>query len=181
MKKVTIPIPDNIAKIFANGADTFLVAIGEVVWEEVESPDGWSNRPVLPKPPCNEGDELWLKETWLYVKALKRYLYKSDGDYIWISGTRHNIKVFIKDESKYYPYSNMSWKSPVTMPSEAVRWKFQCQSIETIKLINEPRTNEFLMEDHPEINYEKWWNSTYPKHPFDKAWAWVITIERGIC
>ena len=81
-----------------------------------------------------------------------------------------------KEDQKEY---SCLFQSPVTMPKAAVRWEFECIDIKVFKVSEHKSINEdYHCQAAENKVFEQWWDETYPKHPFDKAWAWGITFKR---
>ncbi len=148
----TIPLREPVQKLIHDRATSFLIPIknSDVILLVENMP---SSKDIKEFAPCQVGDVLWLKETWGYDLGLpwhwkvEKYIYKTDLDKILV--ITHN------------------WYSPVTMPREAVRWKFECTGIKPM------RTQDYYNQT---IDITK----LDPEFMLKYQWAWLISIKREV-
>lgn len=147
------------------------------------------------KPPYQQGDILYVRETWCLRYDGEKYFYKAD-------------KNTPREEKRLIDYNNTSWHPSIHMPKEAARiWlKITDVRVERLQDItpkdakNEGVGNLFYedigyseknygTEVDPEYGIAKeqfaWlWDSTIKKSDLDRygfnanPWVWVIWFER---
>lgn len=132
------------------------------------------------KPPCEDGDVLWVRETW--SKDANRYLYRADYS--------ENERFYMNGRE-----ITMRWYPSIHMPKEAarifllvkeVRVEF-LQDIKADGISAEGITSIAATCGDMEIALVEWknlWNSTIKKADLQKygwdanPWVWVIEFER---
>lgn len=181
--KVRIPLREPVQRLVHDGATRILIPIRVsiyadywYIYKEKDKlvADYWDYNhrfiagEVEIKPPCQVGDELHLLETWAY--------HISGGDNIF----EYKVDWSGKELCKY-----VKWNSPITMPTEAVRWKKICTGIEAVELsasrylrsadmwsiMGKP---DYDINDGISTKFRQWWTETYPQFPFE-SWAWLIS------
>lgn len=124
------------------------------------------------RPMYNEGDILYVRETWndCNVASPERYVYKAD------------YKLDIE------PYCNWSWKPSIHMPKSAARifLKVTAVRLERLQDITEQdaeREGICRMFDHlTDAEYEAWANGRSPAHRISKKkneWGWNNYLWHG--
>jgi hypothetical protein len=134
------------------------------------------------KPPYQQGDILYVRETWCLRYDGEKYFYKAD-------------KNTPREEKRLIDYNNTSWHPSIHMPKEAARiWlKVTDVRVERLQEItidgirNEGLSSMAVHAGDMEIAMEEWknlWNSTIKKHDINhygwdaNPWVWVIEFER---
>jgi len=159
---------------------------------------GWwvNDTPVLDSyliegnpPPYRPGDVVPCKEAWWianYGNTWRGILidYYAGGD----------VKIIAKP--KGHIGKLCCWRPAIIMPSWAVRHHRTVKSVECVRvkdvpvlaieasgIIHLPANRHYatgILEGHDyQTPFKVEWLTRYPSHPFESAWAWVITFEEG--
>ena len=150
----------------------------------------------LCKSPYEQGDVLYVRETWCSRYDGEKYFYLAD-------------KCTKREEKKLLDYGEVKWRSSIHMPKEAARifLKVKDVRLERLQDITEkqaeseglkfkamycPKDDTFVEIQNPSIDsgatykngFAKIWNSTIKKSDIEKygwnanPWVWVIEFER---
>ena len=150
----------------------------------------------LCKSPYEQGDVLYVRETWCSRYDGEKYFYLAD-------------KCTKREEKKLLDYGEVKWRSSIHMPKEAARifLKVKDVRVERLQDITEkqaeseglkfkamycPKDDTFVEIQNPSIDsgatykngFAKIWNSTIKKSDIEKygwnanPWVWVIEFER---
>lgn len=150
----------------------------------------------LCKSPYEQGDVLYVRETWCSRYDGEKYFYLAD-------------KCTKREEKKLLDYGEAKWRSSIHMPKEAARifLKVKDVRVERLQDITEkqaeseglkfkamycPKDDTFVEIQNPSIDsgatykngFAKTWNSTIKKSDIEKygwnanPWVWVIEFER---
>ena len=150
----------------------------------------------LCKSPYEQGDVLYVRETWCSRYDGEKYFYLAD-------------KCTKREEKKLLDYGEVKWRSSIHMPKEAARifLKVKDVRVERLQDITEkqaeseglkfkamycPKDDTFVEIQNPSIDsgatykngFAKIWNSTIKKSDIEKygwnanPWVWVIKFER---
>ena len=150
----------------------------------------------LCKSPYEQGDVLYVRETWCSRYDGEKYFYLAD-------------KCTKREEKKLLDYGEVKWRSSIHMPKEAARifLKVKDVRVERLQDITEkqaeseglkfkamycPKDDTFVEIQNPSIDsgatykngFAKTWNSTIKKSDIEKYgwnanhWVWVIEFER---
>lgn len=139
------------------------------------------------KPPCEDGDVLWVRETW--CKDVSRYLYRANYG----------------ENEHFYQNGNeiaMHWHPSIHMPKEAARIFLRVKEVrveylqeitvdgcaaegiwDDYKTYSEKYHENLKKAAYPKA-FSELWNSTIkkadlPKYGWDaNPWVWVIEFER---
>lgn len=101
---------------------------------------------ILDCSPYALGQEVYVRESWIYRHKHDKYYYKAD-------------------HSEFEPYCHKGWKSPATMPKSAARTRFKIVSCEAVRVNDDIGHNnaiKLLEFDYSEgqqfKNYSPDWN-----------------------
>ena len=150
----------------------------------------------LCKSPYEQGDVLYVRETWCSRYDGEKYFYFAD-------------KCTKREEKKLLDYGEVKWRPSIHMPKEAARifLKVKDVRVERLQDITEkqaeseglkfkamycPKDDTFVEIQNPSIDsgatykngFAKIWNSTIKKSDIEKyswsanPWVWVIEFER---
>ncbi len=145
-----------------------------------------------PYPPYDVGDVLLMKETWAYVPAYEMSD-RADGIPILrtVNPTGLHVEAMYKaDVGDGYPFHGY-WRSPVTMPRWAVRFRLRVTGVRVVWLhdrLHEDCTTSGLIGLQRDIclseRIERWDEDWAPKgYAYDeagKSWSgyvWVFDVE----
>jgi len=141
------------------------------------------------KPPCMEGDVLWVRETWCdpYPEnPLVPFAYKADFPMHWDADqTEHGDPIIIAAEE-------MKWKPSIHMPKEAARIFLKVKDVRIEKLwamdeeaaIAEGFEDSPAGTDSPLQRFSELWDKTIKRDDLREfgyhadPWVWVIEFER---
>jgi len=129
------------------------------------------------KPPCEDGDVLWVRETW--CKDASRYLYRANYG----------------ENEHFYQNGNeiaMHWHPSVHMPKEAARIFLRAKDVRVDGLqamdeetaIAEGFTDSPAGTDSPLTRFAEFWDKTTKREDLREfgwhadPWVWVIEFER---
>ena len=129
------------------------------------------------KPPCEDGDVLWVRETW--CKDASRYLYRANYG----------------ENEHFYQNGNeiaMHWHPSVHMPKEAARIFLRAKDVRVDGLqamdeetaIAEGFTDSPAGTDSPLTRFAELWDKTIKREDLRECgwhadpWVWVIEFER---
>ena len=129
------------------------------------------------KPPCEDGDVLWVREAW--CKDASRYLYRAD---------------YGENERFYQSGSEiaMHWHPSVHMPKEAARIFLRAKDVRVDGLqamdeeaaIAEGFSDSPVGTDSPLTRFVEFWDKTIKREDLREfgwhadPWVWVIEFER---
>lgn len=141
------------------------------------------------KPPCMEGDVLWVRETWCNPypeNPLVPFAYKADFPMHWDADqTEHGDPIIIAAEE-------MKWKPSIHMPKEAARIFLKVKDVRIEKLwamdeeaaIAEGFEDSPAGTDSPLQRFSELWDKTIKRDDLREfgyhadPWVWVIEFER---
>lgn len=129
------------------------------------------------KPPCEDGDVLWVRETW--CKDDSRYLYRANYG----------------ENEHFYQNGNeiaMHWHPSIHMPKEAARIFLRAKDVRVDGLqamdeeadIAEGFADSPAGTDSPLTRFSEFWDKTIKREDLREfgwhadPWVWVIEFER---
>lgn len=129
------------------------------------------------KPPCEDGDVLWVRETW--CKDARRYLYRANYG----------------ENEHFYQSGNeiaMHWHPSIHMPKEAARIFLRVkevrvdwlQAMDEETAIAEGFADSPAGTDSPLTRFSEFWDKTIKREDLREfgwhanPWVWVIEFER---
>ena len=136
----------------------------------------------LCKSPYEQGDVLYVRETWCSRYDGEKYFYFAD-------------KCTKREEKKLLDYGEVKWRPSIHMPKEAARiWlKVKDVRVEQLQEItSEQIEREGVETEYPHVlngvekryAFSQLWNSTIKKSDLERygwnanPWVWVIEFER---
>ena len=129
------------------------------------------------KPPCEDGDVLWVRETW--CKGASRYLYRANYG----------------ENEHFYQSGNeiaMHWHPSIHMPKQAARIFLRVkevrvdwlQAMDEETAIAEGFADSPAGTDSPLTRFSEFWDKTIKREDLREfgwhanPWVWVIEFER---